>query len=180
MRIATPEELSRRVTTVAEYMQPVRDVATLALAGGNFIPNRHGREFKPHVEVPEDLVARLFAIYGLSVAKPEPVFGNFVGHHFLDGAEVHLHRDPAPDGFCHVRCNVAVQMPLQGGNPILSGIEYPVSEGEVWICFASIENHATTPLLGGERLTLSVGGLVEAVSARKAFRRIVLGVLNEA
>jgi len=46
--------------------------------------------------------------------------------------------------------------------------------GDMWICFASIEEHSTTPILGGERLVLSIGALVKADEAQAVYDGIAL------
>lgn len=101
-----------------------------------------------------------FAAFGLEPDCVEPIFKNLTGNHFQDGAFVHPHTDPAPDGFVHTRCNLMLKKPKQGGNPILDEEEVNVEEGDLWLCLASMELHSSTPIKGGERLIFSFGGLV--------------------
>jgi hypothetical protein len=101
-----------------------------------------------------------FAEFRLKPTSVEPVFKNLTGNHFQDGAFVHLHTDPAPDGFVHTRCNLMLKKPKQGGNPVIDGEEVDVEEGDLWLCLASMEFHSSTPIKGGERLIFSFGGLV--------------------
>lgn len=100
------------------------------------------------------------------------MFGNFLGNHYLDGAAVHEHTDPAPLGYHHVRCNIALEMPVQGGHPILEGKLIEIKRNDIWICFASIEKHSSAPMTGGERLTLSIGALVEKSTAELIYKAI--------
>lgn len=101
-----------------------------------------------------------FAEFGLVPEADEPIFGNFTGNHFLDGAFVHEHCDPAPDGYVHARCNLMIKKPTKGGMPVIDGKEVPVEEGDLWLCLSSLENHASTPIEGGERIIFSFGALV--------------------
>jgi hypothetical protein len=101
-----------------------------------------------------------FMEFGLKPVEVEPIFKNLTGNHYQDGAFVHPHTDPAPEGFVHTRCNLMLKKPKQGGNPILDGKEIDVEEGDLWLCLASMELHSSTPIKGGERLIFSFGGLV--------------------
>ncbi len=101
-----------------------------------------------------------FYEFNLNPTSVEPMFKNLTGNHFQDGAFVHPHTDPAPDGFVHTRCNLMLKKPKQGGNPIIDGEEIDVEEGDLWLCLASMEFHSSTPIKGGGRLIFSFGGLV--------------------
>jgi len=150
---------------VCEYFGTVvRGLSTDA-----FRANGYGRRFAPHVAVDEAVVRDVFSRFGLVWEREEPMFGHFVGNNFLPGAAVHTHKDTAPAGLCHVRCNVAIKMPIVGGNPVLSGVELPVSEGEAWVCFASIEEHGSTPVESGTRVVVSLGGLVDKDKAEAVY-----------
>lgn len=101
-----------------------------------------------------------FKEFGLKPVEVEPIFKNLTGNHYQDGAFVHPHTDPAPEGMVHTRCNLMLKKPNQGGNPVLDGEELDIEEGDLWLCLASIETHSSTPIKGGERLIFSFGGLV--------------------
>jgi len=137
-----------------------------------FEPNQYGRRFMRHVPIDRVPVVSAFAQFGIRTIFEEPMFGNFIGNNYADGAFVHPHKDFAPEGFHHVRCNLALEMPTDGGNPLLDGKEIEVKRGDMWICFASIEEHSTTPVIGGERLVLSMGALVEEGTANKLHETI--------
>jgi len=117
-----------------------------------------GRRFSTQDIVPYWKEA--FAEFGLKPTEVEPIFKNLTGNHFKDGAFVHSHTDPAPSGFVHTRCNLMLNKPKKGGNPVLDGEEFEVEEGDLWLCLASMEVHSSTPIKGGERLIFSFGGLV--------------------
>jgi hypothetical protein len=101
-----------------------------------------------------------FKEFGLIPELEEPIFQNFTGNHYLDGAFVHKHTDPAPDGYVHTRCNLMIQKPLEGGNPVIDEEELNVCNGDLWICLASLETHSSTPIKGGERFIFSFGSLI--------------------
>jgi len=101
-----------------------------------------------------------FFEFGLKPTKVEPIFKNLTGNHFQDGAFVHPHTDPSPEGMVHTRCNLMLKKPKEGGNPVLDGEELDIEEGDLWLCLASMELHSSTPIKGGERLIFSFGGLV--------------------
>lgn len=128
-------------------------------------PSGDGRRFATQEKAPYWKEA--FAEFGLNPTSIEPIFKNLTGNHFQDGAFVHPHTDPALDGFVHTRCNLMLKKPKEGGNPVLDGEELNIEEGDLWICFASMETHSSTPIKGGERLIFSFGGLVPIKQVEK-------------
>lgn len=124
----------------------------------NLNPLGDGRRFAVQNTAPYWKEA--FAEFGLKPTEVEPLFKNLTGNHFQDGAFVHPHTDPAPEGMVHTRCNLMLKKPKEGGNPVLDGEELDIEEGDLWLCLASMELHSSTPIKGGERLIFSFGGLV--------------------
>jgi hypothetical protein len=145
--------------------------ASLVTPNINFQLNTSGdgRRFATQEEAPYWKEA--FAEFRLNPTSVEPMFKNLTGNHFQDGAFVHPHTDPAPDGFVHTRCNVMLQKPKEGGNPVLDGEELDIEEGDLWLCLASMELHSSTPIKGGERLIFSFGGLVPAKQIEAIVKR---------
>jgi hypothetical protein len=135
----------------ASYIKPCTQDA-------EFVPNGYGRRFARQEDAPYWKEA--FAAFGLVPTCVEPRFQNMTANHFLDGACTHPHKDSAPDGFVHVRCNVMLKKPPVGGNPILDNNSVQVEENDLWICLASLEHHSSEPINGGERVMFSFGGLV--------------------
>jgi hypothetical protein len=130
-----------------------------------FKDNGFGRKFKS-----QDFAnhwEEAFAEFGLKPHCLEPIFKNFIGNHFKDGAAVHEHTDEAPEGFVHTRCNLMLKKPIKGGNPVLDGEEIQIDKNDLWLCLASLEKHYTTPVEGGERLIFSFGGLVPVEQIKK-------------
>ena len=126
----------------------------------NFVPNNIGQGRRCAIQDEAPYWHEAFAEFGLQPLCVEPMFKNLTGNHFQDGAFVHPHTDPAPEGLAHTRCNLMLRKPIKGGNPVLDGEEIEVEEGDLWLCIASMELHSSTPIYGGERLIFSFGGLV--------------------
>lgn len=108
-----------------------------------------------------------FKEFGLTPDLEEPIYKNFTGNHYLEGAFVHEHSDPAPDGYEHVRCNLMIKKPISGGMPVIDGEELVIDEGDLWLCLASLEKHSSTPISGGERITFSFGALINKHNVEK-------------
>ena len=127
----------------------------------DFIENyiSYGRRFAKQ-QVKQDLWEKAFKEFNLVPTCVEPTYENFLGNHFKDGASVHIHKDNAPNDFVHTRCNLLLKKPLIGGNPIIDGEEINLEENDLWLILASLEQHGSTPIQGGERLMFSFGGLV--------------------
>jgi hypothetical protein len=147
---------------IAEQLKPL-------ISHGKMRANGYGRRFVPKVKIDQSIVNELFFRFGLVWEMEEPELGHFVGTNYLMGAHVHIHTDPAPEGFHHVRCNVAVEMPKFGGEPILDGVKIGVKEGDAWVCFSSIEEHSSTPIKNGDRVIVSVASLIEKHIAETAY-----------
>jgi len=103
---------------------------------------------------------KAFKEFNLVPDLEEPMFKNFTGNHYIDGAFVHEHVDPAPKGYVHVRCNLMLKKPFSGGMPIIDGEELVVDNNDLWLCLASLERHASTPIGGSERFIFSFGALI--------------------
>jgi hypothetical protein len=138
------------------------------MPNGVFIANGPGRRFFKVEKI--DGREEAFEQFGLLNLLPEPLFQNFIGNHFKDGAFTHLHSDPSPVGQVHVRVNWMLKKPRIGGDPVIDGRVIPVNEGDLWICFASEERHGSTPISGGERLICSFGALVPRNEAARGQR----------
>lgn len=133
--------------------------STLQPQTDNFRENGFGRRMSRTNNLPKHYYDA-FSEFGLKPTTLEPVFQIFTGNHYRDGAYTHEHKDFAPQGFVHARCNVMLKKPDVGGNPILDDVEYEVGVNDMWLCLASVEMHSSVPIFGGERLIVSMGGLV--------------------
>lgn len=102
-----------------------------------------------------------FQEFNLIPDEIEPMFKNLIGNHYLDGAHTHKHTDPSPSGYVHTRCNLMIKKPNIGGNPVIDGAEFNIEVNDLWLCLASLEEHSSTPIYGGERLIFSFGALIK-------------------
>lgn len=135
-----------------------KDPALFVRPAGSFRLNGPGRRYMsaPNIEFRDEA----FAALGFHYVEPEPMFANFLGEHFLDGAYTHPHTDFAPQGYVHVRANWMLEKPEYGGDPIIGGFILNVQPGDLWVCFASIEEHSSFAIKGGVRRVCSFGALV--------------------
>lgn len=118
-----------------------------------------GRRFSMQDEVP--FWNEAFQEFNLEPDKIEPIFKNLIGNHYLDGACTHKHTDQSPSGYVHTRCNLMIKKPTIGGNPIIDGEEFDIEVNDLWLCLASLEEHSSTPIYGGERIIFSFGALIK-------------------
>jgi hypothetical protein len=93
----------------------------------------------------------LQAFMGIPVnAEPEPAFGWYLSI-ISDGGAVHRHRDPSPPGQRHLRCNLFLQTPTEGGRPIIADQPIDIEDGMLLAFFPSERLHGSEPV-GGDRL----------------------------
>jgi len=121
-------------------------------------PNGFGRRYSMREKA--DGFEDAFAAFGLKPHSVEPVFKILTGNHYIDGVHTHMHQDTAPEGFAHVRCNTMLRKPTTGGMPLFGEESIEVEIGDLWIVLASLEQHGSTPMFGGERVIFSYGALV--------------------
>ena len=139
----------------------------IVIENNPFITNNEssGRRFK--MQDTANHYEDAFKEFNLKPDRLEPIFKNFIGNHFADGAAVQGHTDPSPEGLVHTRCNLMLKKPLKGGNPVIDEEELEINKNDLWLCLASLEKHYTTPIEGGERLIFSFGGLVPIEQIKK-------------
>jgi len=123
-------------------------------------PVSPGRRFARQ-ETNLDLWKKSFEPFNIIPEKEEPLLGNLIMNHFEEKAYTHLHKDPAPEGYVHVRANVMLKKPKTGGDIIIDNQQLPVKENDLWLILASLEDHGSTPISKGERLLYSFGCLVK-------------------
>jgi hypothetical protein len=95
----------------------------------------------------------------LSGFEQEPMFGWYLS--IIDrGGAVHSHLDPVDSRRRHLRCNLFVQLPDQGGYPIIQGKTYPVANGDLLAFFPSERRHRSEGVQGTlSRIICSFGYL---------------------
>lgn len=93
-------------------------------------------------------------------AKPEPMFGWYVSV-ISDGGGVHAHVDGAPPDMRHLRCNLFLQLPEEGGYPIVEEKTVRVEERMMLAFFPSEKRHSSENVKGDRaRVICSYGYLV--------------------
>lgn len=106
---------------------------------------------------------RLTAALGLPKnIRPEAKLGWYLSI-IQEGGNVHPHRDGAPFGNRHLRCNLFVQLPHAGGLPVVGGKRCEVAECDMLAFFPSEQEHYSD-LVGGakERIICSYGFTVDS------------------
>jgi hypothetical protein len=90
----------------------------------------------------------------------EPTFKCFLGCN-LAGGFVHPHIDKAPPGKWHIRCNLMLSKPLEGGVPIIENKLIELQEGDLWAFIPSQLRHWSSQVEGErKRFICSYGFLV--------------------
>jgi hypothetical protein len=90
--------------------------------------------------------------------KPETEFGNLISYS-EEGHIVHWHKDKNEiEGYKHIRLNVMISRPNEGGDPIINGELYEMQENQLWVCKAGDFYHHTTEVKGKKpRVMISLG-----------------------
>ena len=131
-------------------------------------PNRRGpmRAFRqvqdlPHIpDAYTETRRRVQGALGVNDEDCDPEVG-WILSRIGNGGFVHPHRDPVPDGFRHLRCNLFIQTPLGGGVPVIDSVPQPFEERMLLCFFASERRHWSTPVEGDRaRIMCSFGYLV--------------------
>lgn len=130
-------------------------------------PHRKFYMFTNHESCPYllwDIKQRIIEKENLQSCHSEPFIGDYVGW-ISNGGAIHIHRDPGAIGsdgkkLRHVRYNLFLSVPDEGGVGIYDGeLKYP-KEGEYLICESSEYDHGCTEVVGSKpRIILSYGFL---------------------
>lgn len=113
---------------------------------------------------------RIARTLALDEAQLEPRFENYLST-IEPGGAIHPHRDAAPDGFEHWRCNLFLQLPETGGYPVVEGNVYPVKEQDLLYFTPDQHTHWCEPVGPGKRIIVSYGFLLKKIYQRSSTRR---------
>tara|TARA_R100001224_G_C3927487_1_gene117496 strand:+ start:138 stop:545 length:408 start_codon:yes stop_codon:yes gene_type:complete len=114
----------------------------------------------------KELWQKSFAAFNLFPTQKEPELGDVLMNHYQDDACTHIHKDPAPKGYVHIRANVMIKKPNKGGDIIIDNETIKVEENDLWLVLASLENHGSTPIQSGERLIYSFGAIIKEINIK--------------
>jgi len=104
---------------------------------------------------------RLQAMLTLHDDDREPEFGWFLGS-IGAGGFVHEHLDRSRFGRRHFRCNLFIQTPECGGEPIIEGIVQPFRERMLLCFFPDLQRHRSNVVAGlKRRIVCSFGYLID-------------------
>ena len=132
---------------------------------GSFITNGKSRRFQKIsqcMDIPpaaHTIRNRIIGQEGLNECRA-PRLGDFVSH-ISDGGQIQSHTDPNAEGLIHIRFNVFLQLPVQGGRPIYGGTRLDPLERSYLPCVAGRDPHTCEMVVGPmARIALSFGFLV--------------------
>jgi len=107
---------------------------------------------------------RALKILQIRKYSEEPTYKCFLGCN-VSGGKVHPHRDQAPLGKWHIRCNLLLSKPERGGQPIIEGQRLELQEGDLWAFVPSQVLHWSSQVEGErKRFICSYGFLVNRTS----------------
>ncbi len=108
-----------------------------------------------------ELWKEAFKQFNLFPTQKDPFFGNLLMNHYQDNSFTHMHKDDAKEGYAHIRANLLIKKPKSGGDIIIDDKTYEVEVNDLWLVIASMEEHGSTPIKGGERLIFSFGASIK-------------------
>jgi hypothetical protein len=116
----------------------------------------HDIENSP-LDIVDIIKKRIIEVENIKDWVLDPTFKDAIGINRKGGA-IHQHTDPNLDGYTHVRYNVILQYPEEGGDSIYNGKINKLQENMVWRCVAGRVVHGSTPVVGNKtRITLTLG-----------------------
>lgn len=122
-------------------------------------PVSPGRRYAPQ-KLNFDLWKKAYSEFNLNPTREDSYLGCIVMHHFQDGAFTQRHKDKTEPGFVHVRANIMLKKPPEGGDIFIDDEVINVEEKDLWIILTNLEEHGSTPIKGGDRLIYSFGSLI--------------------
>lgn len=101
---------------------------------------------------------------------PETEYGCLISYS-EDGHIVGKHKDKDPhENYTHTRFNFIISKPENGGDPIMDGEIYDMSENQVWVCPAAKVEHDITKVEGKKpRILLSYGYFLDDNKYKEIF-----------
>ena len=107
-----------------------------------------------------DLKKQIIELEKIKDWKEEPIYSDFIGINYK-GGYIQSHTDKNEEDYTHLRWNLILSYPLEGGHSIYDGVTNILEENMIWRCVAGKHTHASSPVFGDKpRITLSLGFLV--------------------
>lgn len=115
---------------------------------------------RSYPEVINIIKQRIVQKEGLENFLQEPTYKDALSY-MTHGAKLHEHIDPNQGELLHIRFNVYVQLPQEGGYPIYANRLHKLKERTYICCRAGLDRHSATEVLGErERVMISFGFLM--------------------
>lgn len=112
------------------------------------------------LELVKRIKDRVIEIEQIKNWKEEPDFKDAIGIHGDSGA-IHIHTDRNAPGYVHIRYNIILSYPIEGGHSIYNDKINILKERMVWRCVAGRVPHGSTTVIGNKpRTTLTLGFLI--------------------
>jgi len=109
------------------------------------------------IELVKKIKDRIIDLENIEDWVLDPNFKDAIGINKEKGS-IHTHSDPNIDNHTHVRYNVILSYPIEGGHSIYNGKVNILKERMVWRCVAGRVKHGSTPVVGDKpRITLTLG-----------------------
>ena len=126
----------------------------------DFGPNRKAYFFDQDLETPSlfyEVRNRIIQRENINQWNPEPLLGNYVGW-ISNGGFIHRHIDSNPDYGNHIRYNLFISVPNEGGYPIYDNKVIPIKEGQYIRCNSGLYFHESQKVIGDKpRIVISYG-----------------------
>jgi hypothetical protein len=121
--------------------------------------------FRNHLIHPFPLIQsikqRVIEIESIGEWIPEPTFSDYIGY-ISEGGTIQLHKDRNEVGYTHVRYNIILSWPEEGGESLYGDSINSFKEKTVWRCEAGKFPHGSITVKGKRpRITLSLGFLIK-------------------
>lgn len=130
-----------------------------------WVPETSGRVLDPLPDEFWTIRDRVVDRLGIGNMPDDPYKGSFLTS-VCTGGDVHTHKDArlliADAEVPLLRCNVLVQRPDGGGNPVIEGVEIDIPDRGMWAFHPTENVHGATTVTGARsRVTLSFGFVVD-------------------
>jgi hypothetical protein len=126
----------------------------------NFGPSRKVYFFDSDIETPDlvyEIRDKIIEKENITKWYPEPLLGNYVGW-ISDGGFIHRHIDPNQECGNHIRYNLFISIPNEGGYPIYDNQVIPVKERQYIRCNSGLYFHESQKVIGDKpRIVISYG-----------------------